>query len=139
MEKSDLEKIAYLYLCGAKDRELLLEKREMKYYDFRRLLFLIEYVRFEDYAFSFWNQFSGKFIKNIEALEAIQDEESSRGIFYEDVEFGFLEEEKWIGEFIQNAPKDIRGWLKKYVSSLEPGRGEMREIFKNQAERDHVW
>lgn len=139
MEKGELEKTVYLYLCGARDRELLMEKREMKYYDFRRLLFLIGYIRFEDYAASFWNQFSGNFIKNIEALEAILDEESARGVFYEDVEFVFWEEEKWIEEFTKNVPKDIRRWVKEYVDSLEPERGEMKEIFRNREKRGHIW
>jgi len=81
MKSEDLQKMAYLYFCGEKDRELLWGKREMKYYDFRRLLFLINHIKFWDYGASFWNRFSGKFLKNIKALEAVYDEESENGVF----------------------------------------------------------
>lgn len=130
MKSENLQKMAYLYLCCEKDRELLLGKREMKYYDFRRLLFLINHIKLRDYGVSFWNRFSGKFLKNIKALEAVYDEESERGVFYQDIEFSLLEEDNWIEDFIRNAPEDVQEWLKVYVRNLDPERQELVDMLK---------
>lgn len=130
MKSEDLQKMAYLYFCGEKDRELLWGKREMKYYDFRRLLFLINHIKFWDYGASFWNRFSGKFLKNIKALEAVYNEESENGVFYQDIEFSLLEEDNWIEDFIRNTPEDVREWLKVYVRNLDPEREELVDMLK---------
>lgn len=74
--------------------------------------------------------FSGKFLKNIKALEAAYDEESENGVFYQDIEFSLLEEDNWIEDFIRNAPEDVREWLKVYVRSLDPEREELVDMLK---------
>lgn len=49
MQRKDLEKMAFLYLCSEKDRKLLFKQEDMKFYDFRRLLFLTHHMKIHDF------------------------------------------------------------------------------------------
>lgn len=130
MKRTDLEKMTYFYLCGEKDRNLLLGKSEMKYSDFRRLLFLVNYMKLYGLSIFIWNQFAGKFEKDIDALEAIQDEESARGVYYVDMEYELREEAAWVKDFMKEVPGDVREWLAGYLKRQDEEREELLEILE---------
>ena len=42
MNQADIEKYAFLYFCGEKDRDILLENRKMTFEDLERFSYLTE-------------------------------------------------------------------------------------------------
>lgn len=43
MQQEDMERFAFLYLCGAEDRDILLGRKRMTFMDFDRLTYLIDF------------------------------------------------------------------------------------------------
>lgn len=115
MKTKDLEKLAYLYLSCSKDRKILLGEIPMKYYDFRRLTYLIGCIGFSEYASHVWRRHVEEFKENIDAYEKIQEEKRFFKDSYDDLEYELKEEEGWVNDFIQYAPFWVRKWLREYL------------------------
>ena len=49
MQRTDMERFAFLYLCGSKDEEILTGKEKMAYSDFDRLTYLTDFFGFTSY------------------------------------------------------------------------------------------
>lgn len=64
MNQADIEKYAFLYFCGEKDRDILLENRKMTFEDLERFSYLTDLFGFQKYHAQIWNKFSGQFEKN---------------------------------------------------------------------------
>ena len=64
MNQADIEKYAFLYFCGEKDRDILLENRKMTFEDLERFSYLTDFFGFQKYHAQIWNKFSGQFEKN---------------------------------------------------------------------------
>lgn len=45
MNQADIEKYAFLYFCGEKDRDILLENRKMTFEDLERFSYLTDLFR----------------------------------------------------------------------------------------------
>ena len=61
MNQADIEKYAFLYFCGEKDRDILLENRKMTFEDLERFSYLTDLFGFQKYHAQIWNKFSGQF------------------------------------------------------------------------------
>lgn len=64
MNQADIEKYAFLYFCGEKDRDILLENRKMTFEDLERFSYLTDLFGFQKYHAQIWNKFSGSLKKN---------------------------------------------------------------------------
>lgn len=64
MNQADIEKYAFLYFCGEKDRDILLENRKMTFEDLERFSYLTDLFGFQKYRAQIWNKFSGSLKKN---------------------------------------------------------------------------
>lgn len=69
MKQTDIERFAFFYLCGEKDRELLQGTRKMSFHDFDRLTYLTEVIGLETYSMEIWNQYAGQFGKELKQVE----------------------------------------------------------------------
>ena len=49
MNQADIEKYAFLYFCGEKDRDILLENRKMTFEDLERFSYLTDLFGFQKY------------------------------------------------------------------------------------------
>ena len=56
MEQEDIERFAFLYLCGKRDKNILLDKEEMTLADFDRLTYLISHFGMDHYHIKIWNE-----------------------------------------------------------------------------------
>ena len=74
MNQADIEKYAFLYFCGEKDRDILLENRKMTFEDLERFSYLTDLFGFQKYRAQIWNKFSGQFEEKFEALEHLYEE-----------------------------------------------------------------
>jgi hypothetical protein len=120
MDTCDLQQYTFLYLCSAQDRRVLLGKRNMKFSEFRRFLFLVEQMGFKDYWTLLWNQFSDQFIETIDILEKICRESYETKPLYIDLDYETLEEESWVDEFISHMPMYLRGKMRAHMLRQKP-------------------
>jgi len=111
MNRVELEKLAFLCMCNSKDRKLVLEKEEMGFYDFDRLIYLMEYMEFNQLSVELWNKHSDKFNDKFKALENIAKEEDVSGVC-SDCEYEMNEYKEWIENFLKSIrSKDICEWI----------------------------
>lgn len=54
--KKDVERFAFLYLCGVKDKHMLLGKERMTFIDFERLTYLTDFFGLTDYNLEIWGE-----------------------------------------------------------------------------------
>lgn len=111
MKKLVMERMAYLYLSSEKERNLLLEKEQMKFYDFRRHDYLTGFLGLSNLNTYIWNHFSGRFKDYFDAIEKLAYQEEK----YEDFEYDWQEQENWIKEFCENASESEQKWLQQWV------------------------
>lgn len=117
MERKDLERFAFLYLCKEEDRELLLGKKEMKFSDFDRLTYLADFFGFEIYAVEIWNQYAGGFQKEFQHMEKVV-EQKGKGCYLEEISV----QDRWLFDFCKGAPdKFAQACLKQMVNQKEGG------------------
>lgn len=113
MRKKDMERFAFLYLCGQRDRRLLTGEERMTFQDFDRLVYITDFLGLDQMNLEIWNRFSPQFKEQFEALERFLTEDHS------DVETGEYEGdfstcEKWFADFCDTAPDDE---ARKYLVS----------------------
>lgn len=124
MNQADIEKCAFLYFCGKKDRNILSGKEPMTFEDFERLEYLTDLLGLEKYRAQIWNTFFQQFEEDMEDLEQFYkkndfDVAVSTGMYSPEIpeaaSEGILRLEKWKKEFIEHAP-DLQS--KKQLKSL---------------------
>ena len=64
MNQADIEKYAFLYFCGEKDRDILLDNRKMTFEELERFSYLTDLFGFQKYHAQIWNKFPGSLKKN---------------------------------------------------------------------------
>lgn len=127
MELEEIERFSFLYLCGKRDRGLLTGKEEMSFNDFRRLLYLTEYLGLDRLHMGLWDQYVDLFDIQLNALvktwEADDLESSLAGHgesslepdAFEDpfavamvelaaIEDALRQQEQWVSDFIKTIP-----------------------------------
>lgn len=61
MHQKDMERFAFLYLCGQRDRDLLAGRENMSFQDFNRLVYITDFLGLNLLSLEIWNKFSPQF------------------------------------------------------------------------------
>ncbi len=99
MRQEDMERFAFLFLCGRRDQALLAGEEKMKFSDFQRLSYITDYLGLSCLNIDICNQFSGQFEEQLEAYYRMIGQE-------EPEEYGddFRLQEEWLARFCAEAP-----------------------------------
>ena len=54
MHQKDIERFAFLFLCGKRDRAILAGKEKMTFSDLNRLIYLLDYLGLDAYSLGIW-------------------------------------------------------------------------------------
>lgn len=127
MHQRDVERFAFLYLCGTKDRHILLGKDKITFMDFDRLTYLTDFFGLEDYNLDIWNQFVGQFKNQFEALIKMYEEtnlECSQELDLGENDAECQLHDMWVRDFCNHAPnKELRLWLGEQVAEIYKEQG----------------
>lgn len=103
MRREYLERYAFLYMCGDKDRKLLLGKEKMTFSDFNRLLYIAGVLELDFYRQEIWNMFSVQFREQFSELEQLYEDTFSF-VSYAQEETEEEQKQQWLEEFFNNTP-----------------------------------
>ncbi|WP_346705840.1 hypothetical protein [Merdimonas faecis] len=114
MHQKDIERFAFLFLCGKRDRAILTGKEKMTFSDLNRLIYLLDYLGLDAYSLEIWSEYGGQFKDQQEQLKEIYDE--TAGIVSWDPAEEDERQEQWIREFLRQVPdRNSRKLLKKLL------------------------
>lgn len=119
MQREEIEQFAFLYLCGTRDRRLLLGKEKMTFSDFDRLIYITSFLGLIHYNLKMWNQYSMQFQGQLECQEQSSEKRNIplKPAEYED---DIRKQEQWLAEFCDNAPDQTsQDYLKKIVDRAD--------------------
>lgn len=94
MHQKDIERFAFLFLCGKRDRAILAGKEKMTFSDLNRLIYLLDYLGLDAYSLEIWSEYGGQFKDQLEQLKEIYDE--TAGIVSWDPAEEDERQEQWI-------------------------------------------
>ena len=118
MQQKEIEKLAFLFLCGRRDREILLGKEKMTFSDFERLTYLINLLGLNEYNLEIIKRYSGQFEDKFRQVEMLEREMN----IYEDSDSVVVDIEKyeeWIEEFCSLVPdREIRKQIEELSSKI---------------------
>ena len=77
MHQSDIERFAFLFLCGKRDRAILIGIEKMTFSDLDRLTYVTDFLGLKLYNLEIWNEFAGQFGEQFRQLELLYDETCS--------------------------------------------------------------
>ena len=111
MHQSDIERFAFLLLCGKRDRAILLGREKMTISDLDRLTYVTDFLGLKLYNLEIWNEFAGHFGEQFRQLELLYDETCSI-VSWESTEADEHLHERWIQEFCtQISDEEVRKQL----------------------------
>lgn len=114
MHQKDIERFAFLFLCGKRDRTILVGKEKMTFSDLNRLIYLLDYLGLDAYSLEIWSEYGGQFKDQLEQLKEIYDE--TAGIVSWDPAEEDERQEQWIREFLRQVPdRNSRKQLEKLL------------------------
>ena len=114
MHQKDIERFAFLFLCGKRDRAILTGKEKMTFSDLNRLIYLLDYLGLDAYSLEIWSEYGGRFKDQLEQLKEIYDE--TAGIVSWDPAEEDERQEQWIREFLRQVPdRNSRKLLEKLL------------------------
>lgn len=114
MHQKDIERFAFLFLCGKRDRAILTGKEKMTFSDLNRLIYLLDYLGLDAYSLEIWSEYGGQFKDQQEQLKEIYDE--TAGIVSWDPAEEDERQEQWIREFLRQVPdRNSRKLLEKLL------------------------
>ena len=114
MHQKDIERFAFLFLCGKRDRAILTGKEKMTFSDLNRLIYLLDYLGLDAYSMEIWSEYGGQFKDQLEQLKEIYDE--TAGIVSWDPAEEDERQEQWIREFLRQVPdRNSRKLLEKLL------------------------
>lgn len=115
MKQKEIEKFAFLYLCGKRDRDLLLGKGKMTLSDLDRLTYLTDFLGLDSYNLELWNQYAGQFQEQFRMLSRLY-EETCNFVSYDISEYDYNQQRQWLLDFYKNAPgKEQKKYLKSKI------------------------
>lgn len=103
MHQRDMERFAFLFLCGKRDREVLLGKEKMTFSDLERLTYLTDFLGLKSYNLEIWNEYAGQFSEQFRRLERLYDEPFSIEP-WAPIETDEHLYDSWIQEFCKKVP-----------------------------------
>ena len=98
MHQRDMERFAFLFLCGKRDRAILLGKEKMTFSDLDRLTYVSDFLGLKLYNLEIWNEYAGQFSEQFRQLELLYDETYSI-VSWESTEADEYLHERWLQEF----------------------------------------
>ena len=114
MHQKDIERFAFLFLCGKRDRAILAGKEKMTFSDLNRLIYLLDYLGLDAYSLEIWSEYGGQFKDQLEQLKEIYDE--TAGIVSWDPAEEDERQEQWIREILRQVPdRNSRKLLEKLL------------------------
>ena len=114
MHQKDIERFAFLFLCGKRDRAILAGKEKMTFSDLNRLIYLLDYLGLDAYSLEIWSEYGGQLKDQLEQLKEIYDE--TAGIVSWDPAEEDERQEQWIREFLRQVPdRNSRKLLEKLL------------------------
>ena len=103
MHQRDTEWFAFLYLCGEKDRDLLLGREKMTLSDLDRFSYLTDLLNMPKANEEIWNQYGQQFREQFQLLEKMY-RESCNLVSFDMSEVDMDLHEKWIEDFCSQIP-----------------------------------
>lgn len=123
MHQSDIERLAFLFLCGKRDREILLGKEKMTFSDLDRLTYVTDFLGLKLYNLEIWNEFSGQFCEQVRQLELLYDETCSI-VSWDFTEVDEHLHDRWLQEFCRHVPdREIQRQLEKIIKQQYQEKG----------------
>ena len=123
MHQSDIERFAFLFLCGKRDRAILLEKEKMTFSDLDRLTYVTDFLGLTRWNLDIWNHYGEQFQEHFQRLEQLYDETCSI-VSCDKTEIDLYLQDRWIQEFCNNVPdRKIRKELKELVKKIYKEKG----------------
>ncbi|MGN0251339.1 MAG: hypothetical protein ACI4EH_08295 [Oliverpabstia sp.] len=96
MHQEDIERFAFLYLCGEHDRKILNNGESMTREDFVRLSYLTYHFGLSAFHMRIWKEYSPRFENELAEQKT-------------DVH----QYEIWVKDFCRNAPDGLEEWLEE--------------------------
>ena len=123
MHQSDIERFAFLFLCGKRDRAILMGIEKMTFSDLDRLTYVTDFLGLKLYNLEIWNEFAGQFGEQFRQLELLYDETCSI-VSCDITEVDLYLQDRWLQEFCNNVPdRKIRKELKELVKKIYKEKG----------------
>ena len=123
MHQSDIERFAFLLLCGKRDRAILLGREKMTISDLDRLTYVTDFLGLKLYNLEIWNEFAGQFGEQFRQLELLYDETCSI-MSWESTEADEHLHERWIQEFCtQILDEEVRKQLEQIIKQQYQEKG----------------
>ena len=123
MHRRDMERFAFLFLCGERDRAILLGKEEMTFSDLDRLTYLTDFLGLKSYNLEIWNEHVEKFSEQFRRLELLYDETCSV-VSWDPSEADEHLYDGWIQEFCDQIPdQGIRTQLEQIIKQQYQEKG----------------
>ncbi|MEE1442600.1 MAG: hypothetical protein UGF43_03110 [Blautia sp.] len=123
MHQSDIERFAFLLLCGKRDRAILLGREKMTISDLDRLTYVTDFLGLKLYNLEIWNEFAGQFGEQFRQLELLYDETCSI-VSWESTEADEHLHERWIQEFCtQILDEEVRKQLEQIIKQQYREKG----------------
>ncbi len=129
MHQSDIERFAFLLLCGKRDRAILMGREKMTISDLDRLTYVTDFLGLKLYNMEIWNEFAGQFSEQFRQLELLYDETCSI-VSWESTEADEHLHERWIQEFCtQILDEEVRKQLEQIIKQQyqEKGMADLTE------------
>lgn len=118
MHQRDMERFAFLFLCGKRDREVLLGKEKMTFSDLVRLIYITDFLGLKRLNIDIWNDYEEQFREHFQRLEQLYDESCSI-VSWDKTEADLYLQEKWVKDFCSNVPdRRSRKELEKMVRKI---------------------
>lgn len=105
MQQKEIERLAFLFLCGKRDREILMGKRKMSFSDFEKLTYMMDLLGMDAYNREIIEEYSEKFeekIRQLEMLEQEIDDGADKELTVDTEKY-----EMWIEEFCSQVPDEM--------------------------------
>ena len=120
MNMTELEFLAFLYLCSENDKEILLQTKKMAFADFERLEFISEKIGLKRLNAFLWNHYSGLFDKNFKYMFELIERTDVYTEPYADLEYEWEKQDKCIQDFLSGVPDEaVRAWMEKKIGNSE--------------------
>ena len=114
MHQKDIERLAFLFLCGKHDKAVLSGKKEMTFADLERLMYITDYLGLHEYNRTLFLEYYERFEEKFHQLELAGKESRESGQEEGYPEADVEKYEKWLIEFMEQvADEDIKKKLVK--------------------------
>lgn len=116
MHQKDIERLAFLFLCGKHDKAVLSGKKEMTFADLERLMYITDYLGLHEYNRTLFLEYYERFEEKFHQLELAGKESWESGQEEGYPEADVEKYEKWLIEFMEQVEDEV---IKKKIEETE--------------------